>query len=128
MKKRFVFLTLSLVLAINAARAQSPAQSTTVVVIRAGTLIDGSNASPRKNQLIFVRGNRIEKLAEGTAQIPEGATVIDLSGATVLPGLIRPASPCAPRAPPSRAAALWSKVLRQFVIWRPKARATAISK
>ncbi len=89
MKKSFVFLTFSVVWAVTASRAQTPAPSAEqITVIRAGTLIDGSNASPRKNQLIFVRGNRIEKLTEATAQIPVGATVIDLSSATVLPGLI----------------------------------------
>ena len=89
MKKIFVFLTFSVVWAVTASRAQTPAPSAEqITVIRAGTLIDGSNASPRKNQLIFVRGNRIEKLTEAAAQIPVGATVIDLSSATVLPGLI----------------------------------------
>jgi imidazolonepropionase-like amidohydrolase len=89
MKKGFAFLSLALLLAVTAVRAQSPARSPEqITVIRAGTVIDGSNGSPRKNQLIFVRGNRIEKLTEGAAQIPGGATVIDLSSATVLPGLI----------------------------------------
>jgi len=59
-----------------------------LTVIRAGTLIDGVSESPRKNQLIFVRADRIEKVTEGSAAIPSGAKVIDLSGATVLPGLI----------------------------------------
>src|SRR5438094_7473 len=59
-----------------------------VTVIRAGTLIDGVSEAPRKNQLIFVRGERIEKVADGSAAIPAGTKVIDLSNATVLPGLI----------------------------------------
>src|SRR5713226_2191538 len=33
-------------------------------------------------------GDRIEKVADGSAAIPEGANMIDLSNATVLPGLI----------------------------------------
>src|SRR5216684_4205896 len=59
-----------------------------LTVVRAGTLIDGVSESPRKNQLIFVRGERIEKVADGAAAIPAGTKVIDLSNATVLPGLI----------------------------------------
>jgi len=59
-----------------------------LTVIRAGTLIDGVSESPRKNQLVFVRGGRIEKVADDPAAIPAGAKVIDLSNATVLPGLI----------------------------------------
>jgi imidazolonepropionase-like amidohydrolase len=66
----------------------APQSSVTVTVIRAGTLIDGTSTTSRKNQLIFVRGDRIEKVADGSAPIPEGAKVIDLSNATVLPGLI----------------------------------------
>jgi imidazolonepropionase-like amidohydrolase len=68
----------------SAAQAQTPP----LTVIRAGVLIDGTSDAPRKNQLIFVRGNRIEKVAGASAQIPAGATVIDLSSFTVLPGLI----------------------------------------
>jgi imidazolonepropionase-like amidohydrolase len=67
-------------------RAQSTPAALTV--IRAGTLIDGTRDTPRKNQLIFIRGNRIEKVADAGTEIPSGATVIDLSSATVLPGLI----------------------------------------
>jgi imidazolonepropionase-like amidohydrolase len=63
-------------------------QGAALTVIRAGTLIDGVNEAPRKNQLIFVRGERIEKVADGSTPIPAEAKVIDLSNATVLPGLI----------------------------------------
>src|SRR5438132_9173780 len=60
-----------------------------VTVMRAGTLIDGKSDSPRRNQSIVIRGNRIESVSDtGNAKIPAGANVIDLSRATVLPGLI----------------------------------------
>jgi imidazolonepropionase-like amidohydrolase len=59
-----------------------------LTVIRAGTLIDGTGGTPKKNQVIFVRGDRVESVSGGSAQIPAEAKVIDLSGATVLPGLI----------------------------------------
>jgi imidazolonepropionase-like amidohydrolase len=60
-----------------------------VTVIRAGALIDGKSATPRRNQFVVVRGNRIESVGDASsAKIPEGAAVIDLSHATVLPGLI----------------------------------------
>src|SRR5260370_7039875 len=68
---------------------QSGAQgAAAVTVIRAGTLIDGVTESVQKNRLIFVRGERIEKVADSAATIPAGAKVIDLSNAMVLPGLI----------------------------------------
>jgi imidazolonepropionase-like amidohydrolase len=69
-------------------RAQTAAPPAQLMVIRAGVLIDGQSDAPRKNQLIFVRGERIEKVADGATAIPAEAEVVDLSGATVLPGLI----------------------------------------
>src|SRR5579872_5754461 len=58
-------------------------------VIRAGALIDGKSDSPRHNQVIVIRGNRIESISDAAAaKIPADAEVIDLSHATVLPGLI----------------------------------------
>jgi imidazolonepropionase-like amidohydrolase len=58
-------------------------------VIRVGTLIDGKSDSPRHDQVIVIRGNRIDSVSDAaSAKIPAGATVIDLSKATVLPGLI----------------------------------------
>jgi imidazolonepropionase-like amidohydrolase len=60
-----------------------------VSVIRAGTLIDGRSDEPRHDQVIIIRGNRIESVSDAaTAKIPAGAMVIDLSKSTVLPGLI----------------------------------------
>src|SRR5512132_2889252 len=65
------------------------AEPATVTAIRAGTLIDGKSSTPRRDQVIVVRGNRIESVGDAaSAKIPEGAAVIDLSRATVLPGLI----------------------------------------
>lgn len=68
---------------------QAPAASDTgtVTAIRAGAVIDGTGAAPVKNAVILIRGERI--IAVGaTVAIPAGATVIDLSGLTVLPGFI----------------------------------------
>ncbi len=61
----------------------------TVTVIRAGVLIDGKSDRPRRDQVIVIRGNRIESVSDAAnAKIPEGASVIDLSKQTVFPGLI----------------------------------------
>jgi imidazolonepropionase-like amidohydrolase len=58
-------------------------------VIRAGVLIDGKSDTPRRDQIIVIRGNRIDSVSDAArAKIPAGANVIDLSRATVLPGLI----------------------------------------
>ncbi len=71
----------------QAAKPAPPQEQVTVV--RAGTLIDGSGGTPRANQVIIIRGNRIASVQDAAAaQVPAGANVIDLSKATVLPGLI----------------------------------------
>ncbi len=89
MRHPFACFTLALTGCCVAARGQSaPPAPAPLTVIRVGTLIDGVSESPRKNQLIFVRGERIEKVADAAEKIPAGAKVIDLSSATVLPGLI----------------------------------------
>ena len=66
----------------------STAQSQ-AVFIRAGALIDGKSDSSLRDQVIVIRGNRIESVSSASsAKIPADAQVIDLSHATVLPGLI----------------------------------------
>src|SRR5579883_2885643 len=87
MKPMKIALVLALVWGIGA-YGQAQKNQAALTVIRAGMLIDGQSEAARKNQLIFVRGERIEKVADESASIPAGATVIDLSNATVLPGLI----------------------------------------
>jgi imidazolonepropionase-like amidohydrolase len=62
-------------------------QQPNVTAIRAGTLIDGTGATPVKNAVVLIQGDRITAVGANLA-IPAGATVIDLSGATLLPGFI----------------------------------------
>jgi len=84
-----VFCTCAVLVCSGAAQAENEASTAPpLIVIRAGKLIDGASATARSNQLVFVRGERIESVTDGAAAIPAGAKVIDLSGATVLPGLI----------------------------------------
>ena len=69
--------------------AQSNSSAERITVIRAGTLIDGKSNSALHNQVIIIRGNRIESVSDASsAKIAAGASVIDLSNSTVLPGLI----------------------------------------
>jgi imidazolonepropionase-like amidohydrolase len=67
----------------GSSRAEAPAP----VVIRAGSFIDVVAGRELANQIIVVRGTRIESVGTDT-KIPEGAKVLDLSGMTVLPGLV----------------------------------------
>ncbi|MFI5059366.1 MAG: amidohydrolase family protein [Candidatus Acidiferrales bacterium] len=89
MKKTFLSIAVSLILTAGIARSQSALPpATALTVIRAGSLIDGTSEAPRKNQLIFVRGSKVERVTDASAPVPAGASLIDLSSATVLPGLI----------------------------------------
>ncbi len=57
--------------------------------IRAGRLVNVVDGRMLANQTIVVRGDRIERVgASSSIDIPAGGNVIDLSNATVLPGLI----------------------------------------
>jgi len=58
-----------------------------VVAIRAGKLFDAKSGSMLSGQVVLVRGNRITDVG-AAVQIPAGARVLDLSSATVLPGMI----------------------------------------
>jgi imidazolonepropionase-like amidohydrolase len=58
-----------------------------ITAIRCGILIDGKSDTPIENAVILLRGNAITDAGSGVT-IPPDALVIDLSGATVLPGLI----------------------------------------
>jgi imidazolonepropionase-like amidohydrolase len=69
------------------AAAQTP-QPAEITAIRAGRLVDVERGEVRRDQLIVVRGDRIEAIQPGTTRPPTGAKVIDLSRYTVLPGLI----------------------------------------
>ena len=93
MKRSVVFLIINLCfipLHVAWAQANVPAAAQ-VTVIQAGTLIDGVSGSVRRNQIITIRGNIITNVDGGVVlptNLPAGATFIDLSQATVLPGLI----------------------------------------
>jgi imidazolonepropionase-like amidohydrolase len=63
------------------------ASTAQVTVIKAGRLIDPDAGKVLTNQIIVIRGNKVEGVGDHLA-VPAGATVIDLSRATVLPGLI----------------------------------------
>ena len=60
-----------------------------LVYVRAGTLIDVQSGELLRDQVITIRGERVESVgAAQNVKVAEGATVIDLGDAFVLPGLI----------------------------------------
>jgi imidazolonepropionase-like amidohydrolase len=69
--------------------AQNPAAAPTVTYILAGRLFDATGDNVRETQVIVVEGERIKSVGSAASvKIPAGANVIDLTHATVLPGLI----------------------------------------
>src|SRR2546427_7058646 len=68
--------------------SQTP-QGQQVVAVRAGRMFDPKSGTNIPDQVVLIRGDRITEVgAASRVQIPAGAKVIDLSKATVLPGLI----------------------------------------
>lgn len=59
-----------------------------LTVIRAGRLVDTEKGEVRRDQLVFIRTDRIEAIHPASAKVPSGARLIDLSRHTVVPGLI----------------------------------------
>ena len=60
-----------------------------VLVVRTGRLFDSRNARMLTRQVIIADGERISAVGpDGQVAIPSGAEVLDLSRATVLPGLV----------------------------------------
>jgi imidazolonepropionase-like amidohydrolase len=67
------------------AQAQQP--KTTVLV--GGMLINGLSVPPLHNAAVVIEGDKIVQVGSAKdVKIPEGATVIDTSGQTMMPGLI----------------------------------------
>jgi imidazolonepropionase-like amidohydrolase len=76
--RRMIVAALALIAALAPVRAE-------IIAVKAGSLIDGTGAAPKKNQVVVVDEGKI--VSVGT-EIPKGATVIDLGDRTLLPGFI----------------------------------------
>ena len=69
-------------------RAQvAPAAVPAVIILKAARLIDGRGGAPTAPAMVRVDGERITAVGS-TIAVPQGARVIDLGSATLLPGLI----------------------------------------
>jgi imidazolonepropionase-like amidohydrolase len=90
MKRLMPFVLCTAILSLTV-RAQAPTaqaqQPQAITAIRAGRLIDPETGTATANQVILIQGTRIRQIGANLA-IPPGATVIDLSWFSVLPGLV----------------------------------------
>jgi imidazolonepropionase-like amidohydrolase len=69
------------------ARAQQPSAAATVL-LRNARVIDGTGAPPREHVSLVLRNGRIERIGGAGMAAPAGAEVRDLTGKTLMPGLI----------------------------------------
>ncbi len=92
-------LVLPLVLASAALPAQRPTLSrnvlqyvaidTPTVVLTHVRVIDGTGAPARENQTLIISDGRISALGDAASiQVPAGARILDLTGRSVIPGLV----------------------------------------
>jgi len=82
-----VLVSLSFTFVAVSARHQEKSSPPRQVAIRAGTLIDVRDGTTISNAIILIQGDQITQVGTGLS-IPKGTDVVDLSGSTVLPGLI----------------------------------------
>jgi len=59
-----------------------------VVLLRHVRVIDGTGAAPAEDRTVIVQGGRIAAVGPADLPAPAGAEVMDLTGHTVLPGLV----------------------------------------
>jgi imidazolonepropionase-like amidohydrolase len=85
--KQLASISFLLIVSALVSSAQQTPSSPPAIVIRAGKLVDVDAGRVLTNQMLLVRGGKIETIGENLS-VPAGATVIDLSKMTVLPGLI----------------------------------------
>ena len=76
-----------LILFVCVAAADSQSQQAPITAIKAGRLVDPETGTATTNQIILIEGEKIKAVGPDLA-IPRGATIIDLSRLTVLPGLV----------------------------------------
>jgi imidazolonepropionase-like amidohydrolase len=78
---------ISILLFATIAYSQTPATSATLALTNA-TVIDGNGGKPLAKTTVVISGDRIADIfPAGKKKIPAGATIIDLSGQYIIPGL-----------------------------------------
>jgi imidazolonepropionase-like amidohydrolase len=94
---RFAFLAAFLPLAFSLAAQQQPnplapyiKEDASVLVLDHVTLIDGTGAAPQQDMRIDIAGNKIIAVHPANRSIPypPNAKVLDLTGKTVIPGIV----------------------------------------
>jgi len=85
MKNPNKLLLIVILFALSAIQVLAQSKTVTVIVLKAGRLIDTVNGRVLENQTIIIEGDKIKAVGSNLA-VPAGAEVIDLSRMTVMPG------------------------------------------
>jgi imidazolonepropionase-like amidohydrolase len=110
----------------RAAPADAGAAAGKVTAIRAGHFIDVEAGRSLADQIILIEGSRITAVGSRLA-IPDGATVVDLSKMTVLPGLIDCHTHLADLADPEPVVVLQRSAVETAYAAIPNARVTLLA-
>jgi len=82
-------LTLFTALLLACAAVPQAQQGSAVIAITGARLVDGTGAAPLNDSVILVSGDRITAAGpRGKVQVPQGATVVNATGKTAIPGLV----------------------------------------
>ncbi len=90
---RFLLVIVLLLSVMTGARhvlatKQTPQAAYEILVLTHANAIDGVSAQPLRNATVIVRAGRIESISTAATAAPANATLIDLQGRWLLPGLI----------------------------------------
>lgn len=88
MRVHQVFLFCLLLVITSATSAQQPGPSADTLLLVNANVIDGAGGPLIPNASILVRNGKIETISPGSVAAPAGASVMDLKGKYVMPGLI----------------------------------------
>ena len=84
-----VAATSVLLVALGCGRQPAETADSDALVLTGATVIDGTGTAPRPDAVVVVRNERIEHVGDAaTYRVPAEATVLDLRGRWILPGLI----------------------------------------
>ena len=86
----------SLLLLCSAALAQTPAQDAKayvkydqpLIVLNHVRVIDGTGSAAKDDQMLVIAGGRIQSISAASENPPQTAQVLDLTGHSVIPGLV----------------------------------------
>lgn len=87
--KMFFVAVLALSVMSACSNAVKPIDSSRVIMLTNGTLIDGTGAAAVPHAAVVIRNGRIDAAGkESLVSIPDDAEIVDLAGAAILPGFI----------------------------------------